>query len=271
MRLAISNIAWLPVENAAVLTVLKKLGITGIEVAPPLLFENPTRQPDRAIWEVRRFWEDNGIEIVAMQSLLFGRPEFNLFGAEDVRREMLEYLKRTVELGGKLGARALVFGSPKNRLAGDLPREAAFGTAAAFFAEIAATASENGTCFCIEPNAPDYGCDFVTNMAQAVELVEEVGHPGFGLHVDAGVMTLNREPYGETLDAAFPYMRHFHISEPFLMKITEGKTGHEELGQHLRGLDYQGWVSIEMRSGLGNSNVGVVEECLRYANDHYIR
>ena len=55
------------------------------------------------------------------------------------------------------------------------------------------------------------------------------------------------------------------------MKTTAAKTDHESFGKNLRKLGYDGWVSIEMRSGLGDSNISVVEECLRFAEDNYIK
>jgi len=271
MKLAISNIAWLPEENAEAISILKRLSIAGIEVAPTALFDKPTLQTSEVIKDTRSYWNDNGIEIVAMQSLLFEHPEFNLFGDSDVRKEMLEYLKKIIDLGGRLGAKSLVFGSPKNRRVGGLTKDAALGIATNFFLELAATAIDSGTCLCVEPNSPNYGCDFITNVKQAIELIEFVNHTGFGLHVDSGVMTLNNEPHEPTLAEAFPYLRHFHISEPFLMKITDAKSDHESFGKHLRKLDYKGWVSIEMRSGLGGSNVSVVEECLRFADNYYTK
>jgi sugar phosphate isomerase/epimerase len=134
-----------------------------------------------------------------------------------------------------------------------------------FFTELAAVASDHGTCLCIEANAPEYGCDFVTNLREAVDLVTCVGCSGFGLHVDAGVMTMNGEGGDELFHAVLPHMRHFHISEPFLGTITAGQTDHPLLGRQLREAGFSGWKSIEMRSGLGESNPRMVEECLRYA------
>ena len=271
MKLAISNISWSSEENETVISLLKTYGITGIEIAPTLLFEKPTQQTDRAIKKVRHFWECHGIKIIAMQSLLFGQPGLNLFGEISKRKEMLEYLKRIVELAGKIGAQKLVFGSPKNRKIGDLSKEDALDIAADFFSDIAEVAMQNDACICIEPNAPDYGCDFVTNVEQAIELIELVNHNGFGLHIDAGVMALNGEPYGDTLEVALPHIRHFHISEPFLNKITDDKTNHKELGQQLKRLNYQDWVSIEMRNGQGFSNLSVIDKSLQFAIVNYIK
>ena len=46
----------------------------------------------------------------------------------------------------------------------------------------------------MEANPPEYGADFVTRAAEAIELVKAVNHPGFRLHLDTGCMTLANDP-----------------------------------------------------------------------------
>jgi D-psicose/D-tagatose/L-ribulose 3-epimerase len=265
VKLAISNIAWQPSQNGEMAALLQDLGVTGVEIAPTMLSPDPLALPVAELRRARAFWETHGIRVVALQSLLFGHPEFNLFGSEAVRRAMLDYLRGMIALSAELGARILVFGSPRNRQVNELPAEKAQELAVGFFRELAETAAAHDACFCIEPNAPAYACDFVTNTNQALALIEQVDHPGFGLHLDAGVMALNEEPAAPTLTQAFPYLRHFHVSEPHLGVITEDQSGHRALGEGLRELGYKGWVSIEMRGGQGICNMTTAGECLRHA------
>ena len=77
-------------------------------------------QPRSDIAEYRRSWEDRGLQIVSLQSLLFGRSDLQLFGDDGVRAALADYLRRVIDFGAPLGAHALVFGSPKNRLRGAL-------------------------------------------------------------------------------------------------------------------------------------------------------
>src|SRR5438552_1722928 len=98
---------------------------------------------------------------------------------------MLEYLSKISWLGGQLGAGPLVFGSPKNRIRGDLTFDEALKIAVPFFRSAAGNAQKNGTILCLEPNPPEYGCDFVTNTREALSVVEQVAHPGFRLHLDS--------------------------------------------------------------------------------------
>lgn len=270
MKLSISNIAWLPHENGEIQELLGRLKVSGIEAAPTLLFGDwSAATPDRARI-IRSEWNSMGFEFVALQSLFYNHPEWNLFGPESDRKKMKDHLKRVIEIGGWLGAATLVFGSPKNRKVGALSPAQARTIAVDFFGSLSGFAFQHGTCLAIEPNPPDYQCDFVTTTAEAITLVEAVGLQGFGLHVDSGAMALNGETIDSTMEMAYPHMRHFHISEPFLQKTTQAKTNHEALGKWLRKKDYRGWVSIEMNKSPDSSNLAAVEECVEYSKNIYL-
>ena len=95
--------------------VLPRFGIEGVEIAPTRVWSNPLASTSAHVSEQRRFWENRGLPIVALQSLLFGHPELTLFGTEEARAKLLTYLSGMVSLARDLGAEVLVFGSPKNR------------------------------------------------------------------------------------------------------------------------------------------------------------
>jgi D-psicose/D-tagatose/L-ribulose 3-epimerase len=54
--------------------------------------------------------------VFAAQALLFGRRDLTLFDDADTRQRTLDYLCIMVRVCARLGARALVFGSPKNAI-----------------------------------------------------------------------------------------------------------------------------------------------------------
>lgn len=248
MKLAISNIAWRADEDAAALPMLRDLGVAGLEVAPTRLWPDLYAVTSDDLAAARQDVEAQGLRVVALQSLLFGRPDLQVFGDEATQDALLAHLDRVMAIGAALGAGPLVFGSPRNRTRGDTPMAVAMEQAVALYGKWGEAAAFHGVCLCIEPNAPAYGCDFITTVAEAIELVRLVDHPGFRLHVDAGVMTLNGEDYASTLEAAFPYMAHYHVSEPNLVLVGEGGTDHARAADCLRSLGYDGWVSIEMRT-----------------------
>ncbi|HEY7153063.1 MAG TPA: sugar phosphate isomerase/epimerase family protein [Gemmataceae bacterium] len=246
MRLAISNIAWPAGADAAVAPLLRANGVEGVELALTKIWPEPLDATPADVLAYRAAWEKQGLRIVALQALLFGKPHLTLFGDEPTRRQMLDYLTGMIERAALLGAGVLVFGSPKNRQRQRLSRAEAWAVAVPFFRELGCVARRHGVRFCIEPNPPAYGCDFVTTVAEGVELVDAVGDDGFGLHLDAAGMSLVGDPPAASIRDAGGRSRHFHVSQPFLAEVRGGTVPHDEFAHALRATAYRSWVSIEM-------------------------
>jgi len=270
MRLSISNIAWEPYDQDLVIGAMGKWDVRGVEIAPTKIWTKPAETSQSTASEIRSEWEDLNIQVSSLQALLFGHPEFNLFGSEEDRDAMLEYLARIMRLGGALGAGPLVFGSPKNRLKLARTFEQALDVAVPFFRKAAIQAEGAGVTLCLEPNPPAYGCDFVTNTQEAIEVVRAVAHPSFRLHLDSGIMTMNEEDPEEWIPAGAELLEHFHCSEPQLAVIGTGGVDHARFSAALHSIGYEGWVAIEMRSGWSESNVDSVNFALEHASKHYV-
>lgn len=268
MRLAISNIAWSAAEDAAIAEVLRREDVHAVELAPTAWRAHPLEAPAADVLALRRAWDDRGISIVSLQSLLFGRPELQLFGSDAARAAMLDHLRRTVDFAATVGARALVFGSPKNRRRGGLPPRDALAVAGEFLRAIGEYAHERAAVVCVEANPPEYECDFVTTTAEAVELCRAVDHPGVRVNGDLGGMTLAHEDAARSIELAAPVLGHFHASEPHLAMTGSG-ADHAAAGAALRAAGYAGWVSIEMRAAGGEENVAAVARALRRAKAEY--
>jgi sugar phosphate isomerase/epimerase len=246
LKLAVSNIAWEPADDDAIAAVLRSEGVSAIELAPTKWRKWPieTNAVERA--EFRRAWADRGMQIVSMQALLFGRPDLQLFGA--TRPALSDYIRGLLDMGADLGIHAFVFGSPKNRIRGDLPLEDAMEVAADFFRLIGKHAAQRGGVVCIEANPPEYGCDFITTTAEAVALCTAVNHPGIAINADLGGMTMGGEPPCETIVSAGRMIGHFHASEPQLAELG-AQSNHAEASRGLAEINYDKWISVEMKGG----------------------
>lgn len=269
MKLAVSNIAWSKDEEPAIATLLKDLGVNYIELAPTKQWSDPTITPDDEIQAYKDWWASYGIDVVAFQSMLFNRPDLKIFESPENRAECLNYLQEFVVLAGKMGARTMVFGSPKNRQRTNLDIEQANATAAEFFTTIGTTAKENGVYFCIEPNAIQYACDFVTNASEGIELVKKVNTDGFGLHLDIACMTLAGDDITKSITEAAPLLQHFHISSPMLETVEDrSDVHHSEAAAALRKIGYDKFVSIEMKPG-EDSAIDRVKKAVLFAQQVY--
>ncbi|MBN9210085.1 MAG: sugar phosphate isomerase/epimerase [Microbacterium sp.] len=270
--LAVSNIAWDATEEADVARALRDRGVRRVEIAPTKVFEDPTDVSDAAIADYRGFWEAHGIDVVAFQSMLFGYPDLSIFGDEAVVRATVERLGAFIDLAGRMGAGRLVFGSPRNRRRpAGMDDEEIQDAAIAVFGELGRRAADAGVIFCIEPNPPQYGCDFVTTAAEGERLVRAVAHPGFGLHLDVAGMTLAGDTPAEAVRSAADVLCHYHVSAPDLGPIERDVVDHVSAFRALAETSYSGTVSIEMRPGDPGEAVSRVESAVDLARAAAVR
>ncbi len=250
-RIAISNIAWTQEQEVETAKLLSRHDIRAVEVAPARIGATTVASLSEAA-RYRDFWKSHGMSICAMQALLYGAPAFELFGSKQSRDAMAGYLTRIIQIGGVLGAKTLVFGSPNQRQRKTMPIENAMATAQQFFLKLGAIAFDCGTKICIEPNPGYYNCDFINTVPEALELVSMVDSPGFGLHVDAAALRLSNEDPAVAIRLAKNKINHFHISEPDLLAVgidSENENcNHGLCARALCEINYQGWLSIEMRA-----------------------
>jgi sugar phosphate isomerase/epimerase len=166
---------------------------------------------------------------------------------------MEDYFRGIVDLAAALGAPALVFGSPKNRVRGRLSEGAAWAIAEKFFRAVGEHAARSGVLCCVEPNPPEYGCDFLTTTREAADFVDVVENAGIRLQGDLGAIQLTEQTPAGIVRRYASNFGHFHVSEPHLAESGTrlGREGHEAVAASLREGGYRGWVSVEMADAGG--------------------
>jgi D-psicose/D-tagatose/L-ribulose 3-epimerase len=263
-RLSVSQIAWNEVDEPAVLELLRSLNISNIEVAPGILFENPTSVSEREVKQTRDLWNRRGFSLGAMQGLMFGRGDLQLFGEN--KEGFIEYLSSIIRLAGGLGVGPMVFGCPKNR---SIPEGHSRGECLDVFRQLGEIAEQNNTYFCIEPNAREYGTNFINNVDEAIDLVMDVDHPHFKMILDTSTIILNNDNILDAIERASQHFVHFHISAPMLMPISELQVDHEKIAQQLNDVDYKGIVSVEMAANKNTNGLYELDRCLTPIADTY--
>lgn len=270
MNLAVCQMAWPRELEEAAAALLQSRGVCGVEVAPTAIWPDPLASTTRERSAYRRAWERRGIAIVALQALLYGRPELALFAGRQARSATADYLVRLIEVAVDLGAQVLVFGSPSHRrLAGLRPGEAN-EIAAGFFAAIGRAAHARGVQVCIEPIPRAWGCEFVNTIQEGLALVERVGSAGFGLHLDTASAAQESDA-AAAIEAAGGAISHVHASEPNLAPLGTSGLDHAVMGAALRRAGYAAWVSLEMRATTAAGALDRVDEAIRHARVAYAR
>lgn len=245
ISVAASNIAWSDKLDKQAQEILRKSGINAIEVAPTRLFSEVAKATRTDIEDLRQSWAGEQLPIVSMQALLFGRPELVVFGSAADTTVLVNYLKKVINLGGALGAQPLVFGSPKNRLKGKLTFEQAKARAKPVFRQLGDLCATADTVLCLEANAIQYGCDFMTTLEEAADVVATVDHPNVALVADTGNMVLA----GDTCDdlkLVMDHVAHVHISAPQLAPILSESQFIRSVVEYLKHQKYRGVITLEM-------------------------
>ncbi len=242
-------------------------GVQGLEIAPGMAFagESDAFAPSEpAVAAFRRTLERHGLELVSMQSLLFGVKDARLFGTPDELSAFERGMERAISLAGRLGVPNLVFGSPANRV---IPEGFARTEAEAFGAEVLRRlgdlARANGCVVALEPNPAAYGTNFLNTMAETMAFADKVDHPAVSVNFDIGALLMN----GDFAAGAALFARggrrvsHVHVSEPNLAPAPASEAALADLAGALLAGGYGGWFSIEMRQ-VGEHNLDNVRACL---------
>ena len=241
-RLAISNLALptIPVERIA--PQLVSAGIDGVEVAPTVVWPEAPLVPTAEVRAYTKRWREYGIALSGIQSLLFGHPEMQVFDKQ-TWQVMHEHLVAMIRLAHDLDADIAVFGSPRNRVRGDLGDETANAIFAEFLYSLLPVLEDCGIVLTLEPNAPAYGADYLIHYAETVTLSDLVASPWVQPQVDTGCLFMVNDAPEHALRERRP--AHLHISTPNLMP-PPGSLDHVALRNALETTGYDGWIVLEM-------------------------
>lgn len=269
MRLAISNIAWDTAEDEAIAKLLHRFGVDAIDVAPGKYFPEPAKATDEDIARIKNWWSERGIEITGMQALMFGTAGLNVFGSVEIQDAMLQHLTEVCRIGGVLGAKRLVFGSPKNRDRSGLSDQVTTDMAVSFFRRLGDIAQNHGVVVCLEPNPICYGANFMVTSAETAQVVNQIAHPSIRMQLDTGAITINGEDPAAVLQSYAPLIGHIHASEPDLLPLGDGGTDHSQMFAALEQHVPNHVVSIEMLATKSEPHEVSIERALGVAIQHY--
>ncbi|MEL7097303.1 MAG: sugar phosphate isomerase/epimerase [Pseudomonadota bacterium] len=252
MKYAVSNLAWSPEERLDAYRILEEAGITGLEIAPGLLFhaaQDPFVPEDAVAEAALAELADAGLILVSMQSLLFGVSGAGLFDGAEAREALVSGMERAIALAGRFDIPNLVFGSPKQRVVPDTMTTAdALSEAVSVFRALGDVAAQAGTKIAIESNPALYGTNFLTTLEDAHAFVERVDHSAIVSILDLGAMHINGTytTVPDRIPEIIKHLNHVHVSEPNLAPAPDCSEALVPVLQALQASNYEHAVSIEM-------------------------
>lgn len=268
MQTAISVIAWSPEEDDHALHIVHEAGIRNVEVVPNRVWLTTNNGAFQKRDTFLKLLQVEQLNPIAMQSLLYNRPDLSIFGTTDQLKKTKLYFRNLVDAASSVGIKKLVFGSPKNKLKLQRTKAEADREAVLFFEDIGKCAAAKGVTFCIEPTPSIYGGDYLSSTTEVISLLEQIQTPGIALNLDLGTMLINGERIGDIVEKASSYIGHVHISMPNLARVTVDLELHKKVSSSLRAQGYKDHVSIEMKS-FGNDNTVDLLDILKMVREYY--
>jgi len=265
-KLCVSNIAWDACENKEILDFLRFKGVRKLEIAPSKIL-NSWRDIDTEPVVQALTTAYTGFKIESFQSILFNTVGLELFGSTTARNDLSKHCEAVIRLANSVGAKIIVWGSPKQRVTHGHSLEECFTIACAFFRHLGDYAHEKNVIIGFEANAREYGCDFCYDTSQAAQLVRAVNSPGFRLHLDSANIHLAGDDVTVAVQQNFDILTHVQASEPFLGTFQAPIVNHKEFANQLERVYYKGSISIEMRRA--DPPLQAVAQALAYVSRAY--
>ncbi len=160
------------------------------------------------------------------------------------RAEALDFVKRMIDLGGELGAPAIL-GSMQGKSTDGAPREESLDRLAAALVDAADTADNHGVPFLYEP-LNRYETNLINRQADAFAFLEERNIANCLILADLFHMNIEERNSADALRAIATRLGHVHFADSNREAIGHGHTDPAPILAVLREIQYQGYLSAEI-------------------------
>jgi D-psicose/D-tagatose/L-ribulose 3-epimerase len=226
---------------------IRKIGYTGIEIAPFTLAEKPADVTAAERKDFAAIMQAEGLAFVGLHWLMVSPAGLHVTTPDaELRRRSWEHIRALIDLCADLGPDGvLVFGSPKQRAAtGGLSPSEATRHMAEGLASVAPHAAARGVTVLLEA-LPANQCDVVQTLKEAVGIVEEINSPAIQTMFDVHNAIDEQEPHAALIERYFPHIRHVHVNELDGSHCGAGHYDFRPIFGALDKMNYKGWVSLE--------------------------
>ena len=247
MKYAICNETFEGTSHRDGLELAKKLGYTGVEVAPFTLGLDAREIPKQTRREYRAMVEDLGMSIVGLHWLLAKTQGFHLTTDDrSVRNKTADYFKCLIELCSDLGGNVMVLGSPLQRnFSPPMTHEQAMANAVEVIKQFTEQLESAHVRLAIEPLGPQEG-NFLNHASDARAMIQAIDSPSVRLHLDVKAMSSEGPPIDQIVRENSDWVIHFHANDPNKLGPGMGQVDQGPIFKALKEIGYRGWVSVEV-------------------------
>ena len=246
-RHSICNEAFEKWPFAGACKAIRKIGYTGIEIAPFTLSESPTDVTPAERREYRDIMRSEGLAFVGLHWLMVSPKGLHVTTPDAaLRARSWQHIRDLIDLCADLGpGGVMVFGSPKQRATtGGLSREQATRNYIDGLASVAPQAAGRGVTVLVEALPIDQ-CDVILTLEEAAGIVREIDSPGVRTMFDVHNAINEVQPHAELVDQWFDDIRHVHVNELDGKHCGAGTYDFKPVFATLARRGYRGWISLE--------------------------
>lgn len=251
---------------------IRKIGYTGIEIAPFTLAEDPATLTADQRLEFRRIIEGEGLTFVGLHWIMVSPKGLHVTTADDaVRARSWQHIRTLIDLCADLGpAGVMVFGSPQQRGTRDgLTREQATANYVHEMVKVAPQAEDRGVTILIEA-LPSNQCDVIQSLDEAASIVRDIGSPAVQTMFDSHNAVEETQAHAELVDRHFEVIRHVHVNEMDGSHPGTGDYDFKPVLATLKKRGYSGWISLEAFDFEAGAEF-IVADSLRYMKEQIER
>jgi len=226
---------------------IRRIGYSGIEIAPFTLAGQPDQITAADRKRYREMILDQGLNLVGLHWLMVSPEGLHVTTPDKaVRERSWRHILELIDLCADLGDNGvMVFGSPKQRCAVDgLSPEEATRNFTEGLANVASAAQQRGVTLLVEA-LPTGQCDVITTLREAVEIVKQIASPAVLTMFDTHNAVDELEPHAVLVDRYFDLIRHVHINEMDGRHPGTGSYDFKPVLEVLLRRAYPHWISLE--------------------------
>ena len=226
---------------------MRRIGYSGIEIAPFTLAERPADIGAAQRREYRDIIQSEGLVFAGLHWLMVSPKGLHVTTPDAALRERSwGHIRDLIDLCADLGSGGvMVFGSPKQRsTTGGLSRAEATRNFIDGLAGVAPQAAARGVTILVEALPIDQA-DVVLTLEEAAGIVREIASPGVRTMFDVHNAIHEAEPHAVLVEKWFDYIRHVHVNELDGKHCGAGTYDYKPVFEVLARRGYSGWISLE--------------------------